>query len=322
MKNYYLILIALLILIIACGDDSNDVVKQPDPIIDIDAPHDRDKVDSLLIVETVYELSSNAYEGRRVGTSGGTKSQTYISDIFTTLGLLPFGNSYEQPFSVALNSGVVQAKNIIGYIEGSKHPDSYIAISAHFDHLGIGSNGEIYNGAGDNASGVGGLVGIAKYFTQNPPEHSIIFLALDAEEVGFKGAYYFVNNPTIPLKNISYLLNLDMICRSYKKEIYASGTYHFPFLKPRAEKVNEANPHVKVKFGHDVPASFNTGVQDWTYSSDHTAFFQYGIPYIYFGVEDYREYHREDDEFRKINREFYLDVVDLLIDMTEELDQN
>ena len=318
MKNYYYLF--LLLFIIACNGNTEEVTK-PEPEPKVDIPHDRDKVDSLLIIRTVKELSSNVYEGRKVGTAGGTKAQNYIANAYTDLGLLAFEGSYNQSFDVTLSSGTVAAKNIIGYIKGSKYPDKYLAVSAHFDHLGI-IGGKIYNGAGDNASGIGGLLGIANYFSQNPPQHSILFLAFDAEEVGFRGAYHFVDNPTVPLTSITTLLNLDMISRSNIREIYASGTYHYPSLRPRVEKINKANSHVKVKFGHDVPSSMNPGLQDWTYSSDHTAFFQKGIPYIYFGVEDYPEYHQHNDEFQKINRVVYLEVVDLLIDMMEELDQD
>ena len=78
----------------------------------------------------------------------------------------------------------------MGKITGTKYPDSYLVLSAHYDHLGI-RRGNIYNGADDNASGTVALLALAQYFRENPPKHSIIFAFFDAEELGLKGADRF-----------------------------------------------------------------------------------------------------------------------------------
>lgn len=283
--------------------------------------HDRDKVDSTLIISALKELSSNEYEGRKTGQIGNHKAQAYLVDQFKAIGLLPLGKSYDQEFECTIDKKSASGKNLIGYIKGRKYPDSFIGISAHYDHEGI-KKGKIYNGADDNASGIGGLLGIAKYFSTHPPQHSIVFMAFDAEESGLQGSYYFASHPTLNLKKLRALINMDMISRSPNHEIFASGTHHFPSLKPALDKVGQQNPHVIMQFGHDQRMKKRTDPHDWTNSSDHAPFFKKGIPYIYFGVEDHPDYHKPTDDFEKVELEFYLDVIDLIIDFSINLDQN
>ncbi|MEQ9121705.1 MAG: M28 family peptidase, partial [Alphaproteobacteria bacterium] len=73
-----------------------------------------------------------------------------------------------------------------------------IIVTAHYDHLGI-RNGEIYNGADDNASGAAALTALAEYFVSQPPKHDILFVALDAEDVGFLRARALIRDPALPL---------------------------------------------------------------------------------------------------------------------------
>ena len=277
-------------------------------------------LDSTLIVQTVKTLSSDAYEGRKTGTVGNKKAQDYIIKQFKKLGVKPINNNYKQAFKSKIDRHAVESNNIVGIISGTTKPDSYIGIAAHYDHEGI-KWGKIYNGADDNASGVGGLLGIASYFSKNPPAYSIVLFAFDAEESGLQGSYHFVDHPNIELKKIKCLINLDMIARSSQNEIFASGTFHYPKLKPIIEKVNTDNPAVKIRLGHDKPQKSRHEPQDWTYSSDHAPFYEKQIPYIYFGVEDHEDYHKPTDDFEKINLNFYLNVVDLILDLIITIDK-
>ena len=103
-------------------------------------------------------------------------------------------------------------QNVIGYIEGSSKPDSMIAITAHYDHLGRMGIETYFPGANDNASGVAMLLNLAKHFSapENQPEFTIVFIAFSGEEAGLLGSRYFVNNPYFELDNIKFLLNLDL----------------------------------------------------------------------------------------------------------------
>ncbi|SFE38990.1 M28 family peptidase [Thermoflexibacter ruber] len=277
------------------------------------------KFNALQLLTDIKVLSSDEFQGRKVGSSGSKKAQEYIIKRFLEYKLMPFDGYFEQNFAFtpafSINSTPntkINGTNLIGYIEGKLNKDMYIVLTAHYDHLGIRNN-EIYNGADDNASGVAGLFAIAEYFQKNKPDHSIIFVAVDAEEMGLKGAYHFVDNPPVPKEKIVMNINIDMISRNEKNEIYACGTYHYPFLKNYMSK-NTVKHEVTLKYGHDVPESISGGAQDWTFASDHGPFHKASIPFIYFGVEDHPDYHRPTDRFDTINQVFFIKATELILD--------
>jgi Zn-dependent M28 family amino/carboxypeptidase len=167
----------------------------------------------------------------------------------------------------------------------------------------------IFNGADDNASGTAAMMTLAEYFSKNRPFHSMMFVALDAEEMGLKGAKALVDDFPYPLEQILLNVNLDMLSRSDKNELYASGTSHNPQFKPILEKA-AAGSNPRLILGHDQPGS---GSEDWTKSSDHKAFFDKKIPHLYFGVEDHQDYHKPSDEFKNIQPEFFINTVNLVL---------
>jgi Zn-dependent M28 family amino/carboxypeptidase len=112
-------------------------------------------------------------------------------------------------------------------------------------------------------------------------------------------------------------VNMDMVSRSEAGELYAAGTYHYPFLFPLVERVAERAP-VTLLTGHDRP-DLPPG-DDWTLSSDHGAFHEVGIPFIYFGVEDHPGYHNPTDTFENITPEFYVRAVTTVLDFVREAD--
>jgi Zn-dependent M28 family amino/carboxypeptidase len=276
-------------------------------------------VDRDSLLRDVQILASDALEGRETGTVGNIMAQAFIEHRFEELGLKKFGESYRHLFdhtNQRRNRTFENAVNLIGYVEGSKHPERFIVMTAHYDHLGI-RNGEIYNGADDNASGTAGLMAAAAWFTKNQPENSIMFIAFDAEEQGLGGARYFVNNPVLPLEQIILNINMDMISTNPVNELYAVGTYHYPFLKPLIEESTIEAP-VNVLFGHDSPDL--PPADDWTMSSDHGPFHQMGIPFIYFGVEDHPQYHQPGDVFENITPDFYYNAVKTILTVVRDID--
>jgi Zn-dependent M28 family amino/carboxypeptidase len=144
----------------------------------------------------------------------------------------------------------------------------------------------------------------------------MMFVALDAEEMGLQGAKALLNDFPYPLEQILLNVNLDMLSRSDKNELYVSGTYHHPQFKPILEKASQGSDPI-LQLGHDVPG---TGREDWTKSSDHGAFFDKKIPHLYFGVEDHIDYHKPSDEFESIQPEFYIKAVDLVLKCILSLD--
>lgn len=276
------------------------------------------QVDSMQVIEDIKHLASDELEGRRTGEKGNDLAREYIVLRFKKLGLEKFNDSYTQPFSFykRFPKKVYDGNNLMGKVTGTKYPEKYIVLTAHFDHLGK-RDGKIFNGADDNASGVSAVLAAAAYFTKNPPKHSIIFVAFDAEELGLEGAKHFVDNPPVAIEKIMMNVNLDMISRNKQNEIYICGTHHYPFLKEKLKGINAKSP-LNVLFGHDTP---DLGYNDWTNSSDHGPFHKKEIPFIYLGVEDHKDYHKETDNFENIDPYFLYQSTKLVLEILTSIDQ-
>lgn len=274
-------------------------------------------IDRERLLADLEYLSSDELEGRAPGTRGSLLAQEFIEQRFMSLGLGSFGESYRHPFPYRSGSeGEVTGVNLIGFVSGTADQEEYLVVTAHYDHLGTGPDGRIFNGADDNASGSAGVLAAAAWFRENPPENSIIFLLLDAEEKGLIGSYYFADHPVVPLEQIALVVNLDMISHSRENEIYAVGTAHYEFLRPVVEESVRDSP-VRVLFGHDGP---DGDLDDWTALSDHYPFHLKGIPFIYFGVEDHEYYHTPGDRFEIVEPDFYANTVKMIIGLIRDLD--
>ncbi len=150
-------------------------------------------LDSSIIIKDLKYLASDTCEGRRPGSDGHERAVERIVTRMREAGLDSFGSSLILPFETLSKGKMIVAKNILGWIKGTQHPEKYIVISAHYDHLGkIGDS--TYFGASDNASGTACILAMAKYFKQHPYSYSLIFAAFDAEETGIKGARHFTSH--------------------------------------------------------------------------------------------------------------------------------
>lgn len=263
------------------------------------------------LMADIEYFSSDELEGRYVGTEGSALAQAYLLKRFEELGAEKFQGSFNHPFTFERRGEELEGINLIGKISGET--EDVILISAHYDHLGV-RDSLIYNGADDNASGTAGLLALMDYFSQVEPVHTIVFAALDAEEGGLNGAVALANDSTF-MESVKLNINLDMISQNQEKELYAVGTYHFPEFIPVLENVKTGD--INLLFGHDRPEDGN---QDWTYASDHGAFFRKGIPFIYFGVEDHEHYHQHTDEFETIPQEFYKSSVQVILNAVLAMD--
>lgn len=271
-------------------------------------------IDSTTLINHLAYLSSAAMEGRETATPGNQQAREYIVKILDSLKLSKVGDSYLQSFPFGVNNK--EGVNIVGMIKGYQYENNYIAITAHYDHLGT-RDGNIYYGADDNASGTAALLAMAQYFKQHPPKHSLLFVAFDAEEKGLVGSKYFVSHCPVPLSAIMLNVNMDMVSRNDSNEIFATGTSHYPFLKKYVDSIQPFTP-VNIRFGHD---GGKPGSDDWTNQSDHFPFHQNNIPYLYFGVEDHADYHRPSDTFDKVNKSFYYRVCAMIAGVASLLDQ-
>jgi hypothetical protein len=261
-------------------------------------------LDSLQIMTDLQYLASDICEGRQPGTGGHEKSLEMILARMRSAGVDSFNNSLIQSFSGKSINGFTGGKNCVGWIKGTSFPKKYIVVTAHYDHLGKTTNGLIYNGADDNASGVACLLALASYFKQNPHPYTLIFVAFDREETGLEGAFNFVHHyrQSGEITNIKFNLNLDMIARSDKNEIFACGIKHYPSFRYIIEEVQK-KINVSLLMGHD---DSNQG-GNWTYQSDHSAFHERGIPFLYIGVEDHNDYHTTNDKLNNINFSSFLE---------------
>ena len=293
------------------------------------------KVDEKMLLYNLKVISHDSMQGRFFGTEGNYKTQRFIAKQFDSLGIEPaFSTGSIQKFPYTFTGKrrqrmypisnpnkdfsnvpdtTVIGGNVVTMIKGKS--EKTIVITGHLDHLGIRGD-KIYNGADDDASGAAALLSIANYFKNKSPKHTLIFAAVDAEEIGSLGCNYFIKNAPIDIKNIALNINMDMIAHNDSLRLFASGTHHYPQLK---EPLNNLKPSkINLLFGHDN--SENKEEDDWTNSSDHRIFHRKNIPFIYFGVEDHKDYHKATDTFNNINKEFYVEAVQLIIDAVEKYD--
>ena len=277
-------------------------------------------IPATALMAHVSVLAADSMRGRLSGSPEAAETRAYIARQFGQAGLQRVGVSFEHPTEATSprDSSVRRATNIVGLVRGRANADRYIVVTAHYDHVGV-RDGEVYNGADDNASGTGALIEMARWFAANPPQHSILFVALDFEEGGLNGARGFVARPPVPLAAIALNVNMDMVGRNEKNELFASGTSYYPFLRPFLDST-AARSSITLRFGHDDPNGPRT--DDWTTQSDHYAFHAARIPFIYFGVEDHPDYHKPTDDVERLMPTFYAGAVNTILDAIRMFDRN
>jgi Zn-dependent M28 family amino/carboxypeptidase len=286
------------------------------------------RIDRARLMRDVRALSSPLFEGRSTGTPGALRARAWIAEAFQRTGLVASGSDgFLQPFAVPPPGSTTtngqppverSAANVVGRVSGRRARAKLLLVTAHHDHLGI-RDGAIYPGADDNASGVAVLLETARYFVRHPPEHPLMFAALDAEELGQRGARALLGSRLLPKEALAMTVNLDMVSRSDAREIFAAGTSYTPWLVPLLRDVQRRSA-VTIRFGHDRPAALANGLEDWTRSSDHSPFHDAGIPFVYFGVEDHADYHKASDTADRIDPRFFGDAADMIVDAVRTLD--
>lgn len=268
-------------------------------------------------MRTVDALASPEMEGRRTGTPGGLKARAWVVAAFKETGLASAGADYTLPFRLTPKTGTpVEGANIAVTCPGVDSSLPTFVVSAHYDHLGV-QDGKVFPGADDNASGMAVVLELARRCRRTPFRHTTLFVAFDAEEQGLQGARAFVAAPPVPRDRLALDVNLDMVARGDKGELYASGTFHNPALLPALKGV-AARSTITLLFGHDRPG---TGSEDWTQQSDHGPFHSAKIPFVYFGVEDHQDYHQPTDTADKIDRVFFQHAAETILDAVLALDR-
>ncbi|HEX8279685.1 MAG TPA: M28 family peptidase [Segetibacter sp.] len=200
------------------------------------------------------------------------------------------------------------ASNVCGWIKGSINPDSVIVISAHYDHLGGMGNETYFPGANDNASGTSLLLGLAKFYAANPPSYTIAFISFAGEEAGLKGSKYFTDNPLFPLKNIRFLLNLDLEGTG-EEGITVVNASEFPKAFALLNEVNDQG-----KFLTAINARGKAA------NSDHYWFSEKGVPaFFLYTLGGIKAYHDVFDRPETLPLNEYEDLLRLIVKFNERL---
>ncbi|MFC2092768.1 M28 family peptidase [Bacteroidota bacterium] len=183
-------------------------------------------------------------------------------------------------------------QNVVGYIEGSD-PElrkGVIIIGGHYDHVGV-MNGEVFNGANDNASGTAGVMELAEAFalSETKPKRSILFITFTGEEKGFFGSKYYLKNPVSPIENTVAMFNLDMIGRNDTNEIAIVGSKY-------NEDLNEILKIANMEIGLTLDYDFDNALGN----SDHYPFMLEQIPALFFFSKGHPDLHTPGDDINKI----------------------
>ncbi len=227
-------------------------------------------------------------------------------------------------FTVALDAETVSTQNVVATLEGSDSAlkSEYVALGAHYDHVGRGVavNGDnLYNGADDDGSGTVAVLALAEAFVKGPrPRRSVLFVWHAGEEHGLWGSDYFTRFPTVPVERIVAQLNMDMIGRSKQPgdtsaanrylsgpdEIYVIGSKLMSTeLGALSERVNRSYLGLSFNYRYDEP---NDPEQLFS-RSDHFNYARRGIPIIFYFDGVHEDYHQPSDtvdkiDFRKLER--------------------
>tara|TARA_R110002124_G_scaffold99337_1_gene245302 strand:+ start:33716 stop:34945 length:1230 start_codon:yes stop_codon:yes gene_type:complete len=278
--------------------------------------------------EDVMVLADDTLNGRETGTEGEKQAAAYIESRFKDLKLEPKGTngSYLQKFSFKPSSNpheeatftglktdsTVTGMNVIGYL--NNNAETTVVIGAHYDHLGMGGEGSLYregeaihNGADDNASGVAVMLRLAKQLSEMKNNaNNYLFIAFSGEEMGLLGSNYYVKNPTINTKKVSYMINMDMVGRLNKENTLAvHGVGTSPIFK-QTLFANQGDLNI---------AEHESGIGP----SDHTSFYLADIPVLHFFTGQHADYHKPSDDSEKLNYEGMRKISDYILSIITDL---
>ena len=251
------------------------------------------------------------------------------------------------------------AANVVGVLEGSdpKLKDEVIVVGAHYDHLGRGGQGslaaregEIHHGADDNASGVAGLLELARSFAadRKSVRRTIVFIAFGGEEEGLLGSSYYVRNPSAPLAQTVAMINLDMIGRMKENKLLVGGVGTASEWKGWIESANhdlnmkvtaagEASPEHGAAHGAPVVVAANgqtivranpgerftlTMTEDGFGPSDHASFYAKQTPVLFFWTGTHEDYHKPSDTADRIDYESERKIVSFVASIMRAVDAN
>jgi hypothetical protein len=279
------------------------------------------QIDAKQLKKHIEVLASDKLEGRGTGSTGEHLAADYLIKQFKRYGLIAKGtDGYKQSFSAKIDSAhQTQAANVVAYLDNGAAKT--VVIGAHYDHLGTGEQsgsldpnpkGKIHNGADDNASGVSGVLELARYFAKNgvKEQQNFLFICFSGEELGLLGSKYYANNPTIDLATVNYMINLDMIGRYDDTKGITIGGYG---TSPTwGQVIPNLTAQANMKFRAD-----STGAGP----SDHTSFYLKNLPVLFFFTGVHGDYHKPSDDANLINTEGEAKVLNLITSIVNTTDK-
>jgi aminopeptidase YwaD len=222
-----------------------------------------------------------------------------------------------QRISVDIQNKYVEnykTRNVLGYLEGTEHPDSFLILTAHYDHLGRMGKDVYIAGANDNASGTAMMLDMAKYYAANPPKFTVVFIAFAAEEAGLVGSYYLHRQleDYLDKDRIKFLLNMDLMGSGEDGVMAVNGKVfgpEFDLLK----SINDEKEYLVAVKKRGKAAN-----------SDHYWFTEIGVhAFFVYLMGEYSYYHEIDDNAENLRLGIYYDRTFLLLrDFLNALSEN
>ncbi|HEX4998461.1 MAG TPA: M28 family peptidase [Terriglobia bacterium] len=221
-------------------------------------------------------------------------------------------------------------RNVVGIVEGSdpRLRDTYVALGAHYDHLGYAQSApgpdRIFNGADDDGTGVAALIGLARAFATGPrPRRSLLFVWHAGEEKGLYGSKYFVDYPVVPLDQIVAQLNIDMIGRNRNNDPAESNVFYAVGSDRISSELHnilmEANAASSKPFRIDFELNDSQDPERFYYRSDHYSYASRGIPVIFFFTGVHPDYHQVTDSVDRIDFDKMSRIANLVYDVARRL---
>ena len=254
----------------------------------------------------VYYLAGDSLRGRKAGSEDAAKAAAYIVGQFEEIGIQPyFEEGWYQPFERSVKT----YKNVVGIIPGNDPilKDEYIIIGAHYDHLGV-RNGQIYNGADDNASGTATIIEMALILKsqQYSLKRSVIIAAFDAEEIGLLGSYDL--SKKLDLSKVKLMMSIDMVGwlekgKTLRFEGVATVKDGKRLLREEAEKM-----HIDIKSKNFEASVFG--------ATDTQGFAEKGVATWYVSTGLKSPYHKPEDDPELIDYKGLDRITDYMADVT------
>lgn len=268
--------------------------------------------DAKRIQGIVNYLASDKLKGRGTAEKGGLKASRFVAKQFKKLGLETVnGSSYFQDFTFNKNAHKdIPSRNVIGFLDNGAART--IIIGAHYDHLGTAALfdgkypvGQIHNGADDNASGIAGLLELARYYVNNHTREpfNFLFIAFGGEELGLQGSKYYTAHPLMSLDKMHFMLNMDMIGRYNPERGIGIGGHGSAQEWPAVFKEVQ---QPGIKFFTDAAGKG---------ASDHHNFYVNGVPVMFFHTGGHDDYHKPTDDAPKLQAAAEANIIRLEIQL-------